>query len=130
MHAKDTHHSRTVFVSGHLDLTEEEFQDHYVPLLTQYCDLGYHFVVGDARGADTLAQKFLAANCHRPHVNVFHMFTEPRNLHGEFLSTGGYTSDNERDTAMTLGSDLDLAWVRPGREKSGTAKNIARRKKC
>ncbi len=28
---------------------------------------------------------------------------------------------------MTAASTEDLAWVRPGREKSGTAKNLARR---
>jgi hypothetical protein len=120
---------KTVFISGHLDLTEEEFAEHYVPRLRHYCAHGYHFVVGDARGADTLAQKFLAANHHKPYVNVYHLFTEPRNLHGEFSCVGGYTSDSERDAAMTNVSDEDLAWVRPGREKSGTAKNILRRKK-
>lgn len=29
---------------------------------------------------------------------------------------------------MTAVSDYDIAWVRPGRENSGTAKNLLRRK--
>lgn len=118
---------KTVFVSGHLDLTEEEFREHYVPKLLYYCEQGYNFVVGDARGADTLTQKFLAENQHKPYVLVYHMFNAPRNLHGEFCTAGGYTSDEERDEEMTIGSDEDLAWVRPGREKSGTARNLNRR---
>lgn len=119
----------TVFVSGHLDLTEDEFQEHYVPLLTEYCSLGYHFVVGDARGADSMTQLFLENHPNKsPHVMVYHMFDQPRNMLGGFNSCGGFQSDTERDTEMTIGSDIDLAWVRPGREKSGTAKNLARRK--
>ena len=36
-------------------------------------------------------------------------------------------SDEERDLAMSCASTDDIAWVRSGREKSGTAKNINRR---
>ena len=39
---------------------------------------------------------------------------------------GWFRTYNPDDTNV---SDEDLAWVRPGREKSGTAKNILRRKK-
>jgi len=55
------------------------------------------------------------------------MFEKPRNNAG-FMMRGGYTSDNSRDKAMTTESNADIAWVRPGREKSGTAKNLKRRK--
>lgn len=53
------------------------------------------------------------------------MFIVPK-LYG-FKTVGGFESDRVRDEAMTAASDADIAWVRPGREKSGTAKNLKRR---
>jgi hypothetical protein len=117
-----------VFVSGHLDLTEEEFEEHYVPELTLWLNRHAVFVVGDANGADKMAQWWLFYRSAS--VEVFHMFDEPRNFAGDaFTKCGGYKSDSARDRAMTRLSDYDVAWVRPGREKSGTARNLARRHK-
>ncbi|MEM7156328.1 MAG: hypothetical protein AAF799_25970 [Myxococcota bacterium] len=120
----------TFFVSGHLDLTDAEFEAHYVPSITEaLADSDARFVVGDARGADAKAQAYLSTRAAE-RVTVFHMFTAPRNNHGAFPTRGGFESDAERDRALTAASDRDIAWVRPGRERSGTAKNIARRSKA
>ena len=119
---------KTAFVSGHLDLTPEEFQEHYVPKLQIAIAQKHRFVVGDAKGADTLAQGFFAYFLNKYDVDVYHMFISPRNNVGNFRTVGGFQSDDERDAAMTAASNYDIAWVRPGREKSGTAKNLARRK--
>ena len=116
---------KVCFISGHLDITAEEFRQHYVPSIDKLHSAGYSFVVGDARGTDTIAQEYLwklGAD-----VIVYHMFDSPRNNYG-FKTAGGFASDNERDKAMTAASSVDIAWVRPGREKSGTARNLARRK--
>jgi len=113
------------FVSGHLDLTSEEFEEHYVPKIRAAIQEGASFIVGDASGADTMAQRYLKAALY-PHVTVYHMLTTPRNNAG-FPKVGGYLSDGDRDKAMTKASTTDIAWVRAGREKSGTAKNLARR---
>ncbi|MBY0358491.1 MAG: hypothetical protein K2W82_10865 [Candidatus Obscuribacterales bacterium] len=115
-----------VFVSGHLDLTAEEFVEHYVPVLDRYVAEGAEFVVGDARGADKMSQDYLALKGAK--VTVYHMLEAPRNNSG-FPTVGGFKSDGERDAAMTVASNHDLAWVRPGKEKSGTAENIRRRLK-
>jgi hypothetical protein len=115
----------TFFISGHLDLTAAEFEEHYKMRILGAVELGAGFVVGDARGTDDLAQKFLRASGAR-NVRVFHMFEFPR-FNNEFQAVGGFTSDENRDAAMTAASTSDIAWVRPGREKSGTAKNLARR---
>ena len=115
------------FISGHLDLTESEFKEHYVPLIDQAVDQGHRFVVGDARGTDAMAQMYLK---YSPHTTVYHMFESPRNNVGDFQTVGGFKTDAERDVAMTAASDYDIAWVREGRENSGTAKNIKRRKSC
>jgi hypothetical protein len=120
-----------VFISGHLDLTRDELDTHYRPALDRFLAMpdGVAFVLGDARGCDLMAQEYLAQCTPIPRVTVFHMFETPRHNVGKFPVSGGFTSDAERDAAMTAASSVDLAWVRPGREKSGTAKNLARRQK-
>ncbi|HYF62560.1 MAG TPA: hypothetical protein VD886_07075 [Herpetosiphonaceae bacterium] len=116
---------RTFFISGHLDLTAAEFTEHYQPLLDAALLEGAAFVVGDARGADALAQAYLAGKTAR--VTVYHMLAAPRHNLGQFPLCGGFAADGDRDAAMTAASTDDLAWVRPGREKSGTARNLQRR---
>lgn len=113
------------FISGHLDLTAAEFAEHYQPSLDAAIAEGATFIVGDARGADAFAQGYLADKT--THVTVYHMFTTPRHNLGAFPTIGGFPSDTERDQAMTRASTHDLAWVRPGRERSGTARNLERR---
>jgi len=118
------------FISGHLDLTPEEFDEHYKPFIDAAVFHGNKMVVGDAKGADAMAQEYIKSIGNNVYelVTVYHMFEHPRNNAAEFKTRGGFKSDTERDEAMTKASDYDIAWVRPGREKSGTAKNIARRK--
>lgn len=117
--------THTAFVSGHLDLTKEEFEEHYLQRIKGLYYLGFGFVVGDAAGCDTIAQDYLRS-LDAP-VIVYHMLEAPRTNTHEFKTAGGFDCDEARDTAMTAASICDVAWVRPGREKSGTAKNIARR---
>ena len=118
--------SQIYFISGHLDLTKQEFQEHYQSKIDDAIETGASFVVGDARGADSLAQHYLEGKTNS--VTVYHMFEKPRNNIG-FKTQGGFDSDASRDKEMTINSTADIAWVRPGRETSGTAKNLKRRKK-
>jgi hypothetical protein len=114
------------YISGHLDLTPAEFEANYRPALDAALARGEAFVVGDARGTDAIAQSYLLGKTTA--VVVYHMFTAPRNNAG-FPTIGGFESDTARDERMTADSHQDIAWVRPGREKSGTQKNLDRRKK-
>ena len=118
----------TYFISGHLDVTVAEFSEHYVPRIAAAlaADPDTSFVVGDARGCDLMAQIYLR-EARALRVQVFHMLDKPRNNVGGFPTMGGFTSDADRDAAMTNSSDKDIAWVRPGRRESGTAANLARR---
>ena len=118
----------TYFVSGHLDVTLDEFREHYAPRLAKILadDPDAAFVVGDARGCDLMTQIYLR-DARALRVQVFHMFEKPRNNVGGFPTNGGFDTDSARDTAMTEASDTDIAWVRPGRTTSGTAANLARR---
>jgi len=113
------------YVSGHLDLAPAEFETHYRPALDAALARGEAFVVGDARGTDTMTQNYLLGKTTA--VVVYHMLTSPRNNAG-FPTVGGFASDAERDARMTADSDQDIVWVRPGREKSGTQKNLDRRR--
>lgn len=147
-------HEMTFFVSGHLDLTREEFAQHYEPVIRRAHAAGARFVVGDARGCDFMAQRLLhgleaGQDRSTGRVRVFHMLERPRHSFGSgygsndpnlpketwegrrggFPLVGGFTSDDDRDAAMTQASTHDIAWVRPGKDKrnSGTAKNLRRR---
>ena len=44
-----------------------------------------------------------------------------------FKTVGGFENDIDRDSAMTKNSNYDVAYIRKGKEDSGTAQNILRR---
>lgn len=143
----ETLSSRCFFISGHMDLTKEEFAQHYEPLINAAHVQGASFVVGDAPGCDYMAQRLLTKlDAGVPHeerkTQVFHMLERPRHSFGSGFGShnnvpsgrgydlvGGFKSDDERDAAMTASSTNDIAWVRPEKSKrsSGTAKNLRRR---
>jgi hypothetical protein len=127
------------FVSGHLDISKEEFTQHYSDKLLSALKTDASFVVGDASGVDTLAQAFLSL--YTQEVTVYHMFDKPRNNSSGFKTIGGFKKDKERDEQMTLDSNKDIAWYRSVDEQkalyqgkyrkrtSGTEKNVKRRAK-
>jgi hypothetical protein len=124
-------------ISGHLDLTQEEFDLHYMPYILSALVNGDNFVVGDARGADEMGQRLLKK--YIPLLNplcrvtVYHMYAIPRCNVG-FAAKNGFTKDTGKDAAMTADSDYDVAWVRPNKHSSvsgrvsGTEANLIRRK--
>jgi hypothetical protein len=116
----------TAFISGHIDITDEEFSIHYIPFIDKAIKNRHNIVVGDCKGTDIKAQEYIS-QFNYPWFWIYHMFTSPRNEVPCTALVGGFSSDEDRDKAMTLISTYDIAWVRPGRETSGTAKNIKRR---
>ncbi len=120
---------RIAHISGHYDLSESEFEQHYRPRIDEAIALGDHFIVGDANGADVAAQRHLYAKLGASdRVRVFHMLDRPRHNVG-FATVGGFDSDEQRNEAMTRESDYDIAWVRRGFEHAGTARNLLRRQR-
>lgn len=97
--------------------------------LVMSTDNAAKFVVGDCEGADRMAQDYLlACGVSFRNITVYHMFKAPRYTALRSVPTqGGFTSDIERDKAMTEHSDRDIAFIRKGKESSGTAQNILRR---
>lgn len=118
------------FISGHRDITQKEFDTHYKPVIDNVIkhDDKKTFLIGDYEGVDIMAQKYLVSKGLTDCITVYHMFKSPRNIAcSEITTCGGYKSDEERDAAMTNDSDFDIAFVRKGKETSGTAQNLMRR---
>lgn len=116
------------FVSGHRDLIPSEFYQHYQPQLDEAIVAGHWFVVGDAPGADAMVQMYLTDRVAPERVTVYHARRRPRHWYSGFAVRGGHASQSAKDAAMTAVSDYDIAWVRSGKETSGTASNLARRR--
>lgn len=124
----------TAHISGHLDVTEDEFMEHYYPKIMQAAKAGHKFVVSDCRGVDQhaiqLLRGLIAFGVIEPVVTVYHLFESSRvDLGPDIPSIGNYPNHTQCDAAMTAASDYDIAWIRPGKEKSGTARNLQRRAK-
>lgn len=123
---------KTYFISGHRNITEEEFYKNYAPAIYLAACEDSAFVVGDYYGVDIMAQNYLmnSLKINPDRVTVYHMFESPRNINPKIKNTmGGFKSDTERDTAMTEASDKDIAFVRDPKKWSGTGENILRRHK-
>ena len=118
--------SMVYFISGHRNITWEEFSRFYIPDILQAIAEDSSFVVGDCAGVDMLAQHFLKEN-GVTNVTVYHISSSPM-FNSGFKTKGGFRSDVERDYTMTLESDDDILWIRPGCERSGTGNNLDRRK--
>ena len=131
---------KTIFISGHLDISIKEWEIHYLPKIKEYVEQKCFFVIGDARGCDQMSMNYLWDN-KVENVIIYHMFEKPLNNPG-YMTIGGFRNHSSKDSRMTLNSDIDLAWVRcendskllygdkykPGRI-SGTQQNLNRRKK-
>lgn len=124
------------FVSGHRDLTKEEFRRHYRSLLINIIDNDpfAEFIVGDWEGCDSMFIDFLLSQPDYPPITVYHVEQTPRITYdGESLLNfenvyfRQCATYDECDERMTLDSTFDVAWIRSGREDSHTAKNIKRR---
>ena len=126
---------RVAFVSGHIDITPQQFSTHYAPALDAAIHRGDAFVLSTARGADTLALAYLRAHhveparitiyTHTPRPNRMTNATPNRvdkmqlnpEVEKRYREEGynikviqGY--HNERDAACTDASDYDILWVR------------------
>lgn len=135
---------KTVFISGHTDLKPDEFARHYEPAIRRAVEQGCSFVVGDALGADYMAQTLLSQLVPQDElatrVTVYHKNDSPfRHAPGLGLC-GGFPSHPKKDGAMTAASDEDILWVRPAADSqalygakydpkriSGTERNHRRR---
>ena len=142
---KDT--SIIYFISGHTDLSRELFDRHYKEKITSAAlNPNSRFIMGDAPGADFMAQQLLISlfcdNSEKINrIRVYHRGDKPYKLADPRIKTvSGFKSHNDKDNAMTLNSNIDIAYVRSNEESkllygnnynpsriSGTEKNLERR---
>lgn len=112
----------TYFISGHRDITPEEFEKFYVPAIVDVidtCDNNYddcEFVVGDCRGCDEMAANFIAnyirentddTECPPCILCIYHMFSEPRFRVGVAGQDGFYHVDMVDELNADLCEDDD-----------------------
>lgn len=126
------------FISGHRDLTIDEFNEYYIPsisdiiaLCIKELDIYPRFVIGDCCGCDIMAQDYLLDTLsYNPElITVYHCNDNPRYVNPKVINLiGDFKDDIEKDAAMTNISHADIAFVRNNMEMSGTAQNILRRK--
>ena len=122
----------TYFISGHRDITEDEFERNYKITLEGIVNEvpDCRFVVGDCEGADIMAQNYLldVLGVDPDRITVYHVGDSARNLNPKVCNIMcGFENDREKDAAMTAASSVDIAFVRNNTEISGTAENILRR---
>lgn len=113
----------TYFISGHRDLTWQEFAKWYAPVISMLYRSGNQFVVGDCEGCDEMARELLREL--QADYKVYYASPHPLGKYDPFYA---FKTDIERDEAMTKASDYDLAYLRDNTKwDSGTAQNILRR---
>lgn len=139
---------RVVFISGHCNLSNLEFEEFYKSQLDALLSNPVPIVIGNAYGCDTISFEYLIKNQYPHHlITVYHYGTGvPISYYPKTIKTiSNFTSYTKRDAAMTLASTEDLLWVRPeeqtkaliesqgktfsAKRKTGTELNRLRRKK-
>jgi len=140
------------FCSGHVNLTSQEFEQHYQPKLEEAIAKEHHFVVGSSPGADTMVLDFLINRLMESSRIKVYLFERnsgrDQQCRERYTSLGipfqfGFNSYTSRDAQMTKDSTYDIAWVRPLAESkkllgsdfnpkriSGTQRNLDRRQKA
>lgn len=140
---------KIAFISGHINITEDEFKTNYHEQIDKAIKEKHKFVIGNSDGADFLALQYLLKNnVNSKDITIYYYTRYPnnktrsqdyyKNLNLNVLN--GFKSYTHRDENMTLISDYDIAWVRPLQDteklygnifepnrKSGTQLNLERR---
>ena len=124
--------NKVYFISGHRDITKEEFHKHYKHRILNAIRDGADFVVGDCPGVDFLALELLV-KYNANNVTIYHLGQFPMTdgediiLPEHFKTERQFDTDFERDIHMTYYSDEDILWIRDGKTHSGTHRNQLRR---
>lgn len=135
-----------VFISGHRNLTENEFNKYYINKISEYikwCTVDelftqpkvVTFYVGDCNGCDSMAIRHLLP-CLNKRVKLvicslkdtFDGQIDYTHIHNENVTLlKEFNTHEERDMYMTNNTMFDILWIRPNEWTSGTAQNFVRR---
>lgn len=114
----------TAHISGHLELSDENFIKYYVPEINKYIDLQYGFVIGGAKGVDLMAQEYLLKFPNIT-VTIYDIANRDNRIDKRYNHKNSYKNFTDADIAMTNDSTVDIAFIT--RKESGTARNLLRR---
>ena len=121
----------TYFISGHRDITENEFEYYYIPLINEALSENPNakFIVGDCDGVDIMAQNYLVSIIDDiSRITVYCVGDTPKNINSEIIYIkNGFNDEREKDIAMTNASFKDIALVKQCEYITGTGENILRR---
>lgn len=118
-----------VMISGHTDITREQFDATYVPRLKELADQGAAFILGGAPGTDRMAQQWLISNGHGLRMTVY----DRKGRDGRLSPSGNHVAldknDQLRDERLTRDSVVDVAFIKSSSSAvgSGTFANMLRR---
>lgn len=132
---------RVAFISGHIDLPEGQFLEHYQTALDTAIAAHDEFILSNAGGADSLALQYLLQHAVEPSRITIYIHTPPehrqKNSNATIRAIDGLRTENatlekyrkqglnvrvingwhtQRDAAMTAASDYDILWVRSDEE--------------
>jgi hypothetical protein len=115
----------TYMISGHIDLTREQFDKYYKPQIDEV-PKGSHFIMGNALGADSFALEYI-----NDKSTITVVCKDDRHLPTEkgIKVVYGFNSFPDRDGYMTSNSNHDIAFLRNDTMAlgSGTMMNLMRR---
>lgn len=109
----------TVFISGHTNLKDEEFDIHYKPALDSLKT--EKVLIGNAYGADKMAFDYLISKGYPKHLITIFCYGRT-SVPPDYYTSKNVTVIDEfksytsRDAYMTNNSDYDILWVRPDEE--------------
>jgi hypothetical protein len=140
--------AKIAFISGPIEADNTYFESHYLPALTTAISQSHSFVLGAAKGIDTLAFRYLLSSGISPSKVTIYLANHQRawqQRYTSFEARGGKIlvvgrNHVERDEACTKASHYDILRYRVEEEArllfgqryrpriSGTEKNERRRK--
>lgn len=138
---------RKVFISGHRNISEEEFETHYKSKIDHFIHWINHsdsylnspkkltFYIGDCDGCDKMAINYIISKLSRNIKLVICSLKEPfeGQIDYSLCSNDNITvikefdTHEDRDTYMTVNTNYDILWIRQNEWGSGTAQNFVRR---
>jgi 4-hydroxy-3-methylbut-2-enyl diphosphate reductase IspH len=114
--------NRIAFISGHTDIDENEFNEHYKQALDEAVENKDKFIMAAAYGADLDCLDYLMRKgvdvkdvticIHDKYIDEKKKKFEEKGL----VVLTGFPTHRERDQYMTEMSDYDIAWLRPVEE--------------
>lgn len=122
--------TKSIFISGNLDLTEKQFIQYYLPVITELAkDENMYFNISDDDGCALFTQILLNKIVTDPlKVHIYCVGDKPKHfLSDKFLCFAGFKTLEERNAAMSFATNMDLHVIFPGKGRSSIEDNLCRR---